>query len=129
MRYLPMLLVLPLGLASCSQEEPMPVDTGGGMTDRSLPETEETATSQLQSEEQTAATMPVSLRGQWREDDLAREPTQEDCNQTSDTNRNFGKVLTVRAKMGEQGPFTYSEVRIVEGSQRHRQGDRRSIRR
>ncbi len=40
--------------------------------------------------------MPASLRGEWREDDLGRTPTLENCDQTSSTNGNFGKVLTVR---------------------------------
>ncbi len=41
--------------------------------------------------------MPQAVRGQWRENDLGRVPTSEDCNQTSQSNRNFGKVLTINA--------------------------------
>lgn len=41
--------------------------------------------------------MPEAIRGQWRENDLGRDPTAEDCDQTSPSNRNFGKVLTVNA--------------------------------
>ncbi len=44
-----------------------------------------------------ASTMPEALHGQWRKDDLDRQPTREDCNQTSQSNINFGKVLTVNA--------------------------------
>ena len=44
-----------------------------------------------------ASTMPEAVRGQWRENDLGRDPTREDCNQTSQSNSNFGKVLTVDA--------------------------------
>lgn len=43
------------------------------------------------------STMPQAIRGQWRVNDLGRVPTSEDCNQTSQSNRNFGKVLTVNA--------------------------------
>ncbi|MDQ3077234.1 MAG: hypothetical protein M3Q83_00150 [Pseudomonadota bacterium] len=43
-----------------------------------------------------ALSMPRNLRGAWRADDLERAPTDEDCNQTSSSNRNFGKVLTIR---------------------------------
>lgn len=43
-------------------------------------------------------TMPEAVRGQWRENDLGRDPTREDCNQTSQSNRNFGKVLTITAE-------------------------------
>lgn len=46
--------------------------------------------------ESLALGMPVALRGRWRVDDLGREPTGDDCNQTSTDNRNFGKVLTIR---------------------------------
>lgn len=42
--------------------------------------------------------MPVAFRGHWRENDLSRDPTHEDCNQTSQSNRNFGKVLTINAE-------------------------------
>lgn len=45
-----------------------------------------------------ASTMPEVMRGQWRENDLGRYPTREDCNQTSQSNSNFGKVLTVSAR-------------------------------
>ena len=40
--------------------------------------------------------MPLLLRGAWRADDLDRAPTGDDCNQTAASNRNFGKVLTIR---------------------------------
>ena len=43
-----------------------------------------------------AFNMPQSLRGSWRVDDLDRAPTNEDCNQTSSSNRNIVKVLTIR---------------------------------
>lgn len=43
------------------------------------------------------STMPQAVRGQWRENDLGRVPTHEDCNQTSQSNRNFGKVLTINS--------------------------------
>lgn len=51
------------------------------------------------SSEPTASpgTMPEVVRGQWRESDLGRDPTREDCDQTSQSNSNFGKVLTVNA--------------------------------
>lgn len=42
-------------------------------------------------------TMPQAMRGQWRVNDLRRAPTAEDCNQTSQTNQNFGKVLNITA--------------------------------
>lgn len=42
--------------------------------------------------------MPEALRGQWRKNDLGRDPTPEDCDQTSQSNTNFGKVLTVTAR-------------------------------
>ena len=91
-----------LALAACSQDAQAPVDSevapvnaqddeqlSGG--ENSLADaTNEGTTAQAQ-------TIPESLRGQWREDDLGRAPTAEDCRQTSQTNRNFGKVLTVRA--------------------------------
>lgn len=41
--------------------------------------------------------MPEAVRGQWRENDLARAPLTEDCNQTSQSNKNFGKVLSINA--------------------------------
>ena len=66
------------------------------MADRSMPVTKEPSSPPSRPNDQMAATMPTSLRGEWREDDLGRTPTLEDCNQTSPTNRNFGKVLTVR---------------------------------
>ncbi len=46
--------------------------------------------------ERLALDMPEALRGAWRADDLGRAPTANDCNQTSASNRNFGKVLTIR---------------------------------
>ena len=51
------------------------------------------------SNEPTASpgTMPEAVRGQWRENDLGRDPTRDDCNQTSQSNNNFGKVLSVNA--------------------------------
>lgn len=71
---------------------PMPVEPDGGIGDGAAPLPGAAADEQ----EASAASMPAALRGQWREDDLGRAPTREDCNQTSSTNRNFGKVLTVR---------------------------------
>ncbi len=83
-------------LAACSEapdpapaeaETPIPVEPDSGIGDGATP---------LPGERETArATMPNRLRGQWREDDLGRAPSREDCAQTSTTNRNFGKVLTV----------------------------------
>lgn len=44
------------------------------------------------------STMPLAVRGQWRQNDLGRVPTSEDCNQSSQSNRNFGKVLTINVR-------------------------------
>jgi hypothetical protein len=83
-------------LAGCSEapdpaaeETPISVEPDGGIGAGAPP----------LSEVQAAAgvSMPEAVRGQWREDDLGRAPTAADCNQTSDTNRNFGKVMTVSA--------------------------------
>ncbi|GEM_PF-6698598 len=46
-----------------------------------------------------AAGIPEAIRGEWREDDLGRAPTGEDCLQTLKTMRNFGKVLSVYPDM------------------------------
>ena len=73
-------------------ETPIPVEPGGGIGDGATPLPEAAD----EPEGDFAMTMPTALRGQWREDDLGRAPTAEDCNQTSQTNRNFGKVLSVR---------------------------------
>ncbi|GMN13880.1 hypothetical protein [Altererythrobacter sp. MTPC7] len=67
----------------------MPVEPDGGIGDGAPP-------IRTAGSESAEDTMPASLRGQWRENDLSRTPTAKDCEQTSDTNRNFGKVLTVR---------------------------------
>ena len=37
-----------------------------------------------------------ALHGVWRQADLGGALTAEDCNQTSASNKNFGKVITVR---------------------------------
>ena len=87
---------LALALAACAaSDEPadetmIPVEPDGGIGDGATPLAEPT-------DERASRTMPAALRGQWREDDLGRDPTEEDCDQTSSTNQNFGKVLTVRA--------------------------------
>ncbi|MEO1921515.1 MAG: hypothetical protein ABGW84_06480 [Sphingomonadaceae bacterium] len=92
-------------LAGCSEasdtsedETPIPVEPDGGIGDGAPPLDEVQA--------QGRSGMPPALRGEWREDDLGRAPTIEDCDQTSDTNRNFGKVMTVSANgfsLFEQG--------------------------
>lgn len=88
-------------LAACSQapeadpvgvETVIPVESDGGIGDGAPP-----LDDAAQQAGSLAANMPQAMRGQWREDDLGRAPTAEDCNQTSQSNRNFGKVLTVRA--------------------------------
>lgn len=61
---------------------------------RPVPTLPETATVSMAS----AGTMPEAVRGQWRENDLGRDPTREDCDQTSQSNNNFGKVLTINAR-------------------------------
>ena len=115
---------LALALAACAaSDEPadetmMPVEPDGGIGDGATPLAEPT-------DERASRMMPAALRGQWREDDLGRDPTEEDCDQTSSTNQNFGKVLTVRA----DGLF------VVRGGWRHcgsaqsdRPDDRRDVR-
>ncbi|MXO87011.1 hypothetical protein GRI38_13335 [Altererythrobacter aurantiacus] len=93
-----------LALAACSPateealgdaeagEEMIPVEPDGGTGAGAPPLPTDT---QAEAEE-FAQTMPNAIRGTWREDNLGRAPTAEDCNQTSTTNRNFGKVLTIR---------------------------------
>jgi len=46
----------------------------------------------------STSTMPAAILGQWRQDDLGRDPTGEDCNQSSQSNGNFGNVLNVYAR-------------------------------
>ncbi len=91
-------------LAACGQapeaapaevETAIPVEPDGGIGDGAPPP--DGTARQPDDSDTLAATMPQTLRGQWREDDLGRAPRAEDCNQTSQSNRNFGKVLTVRA--------------------------------
>ncbi len=97
------LLILP----ACSEapdsrpveaETPIPVEPGGGIGDGATPLSG--------AGEAIRTTMPNRLRGEWRADDLGRAPTREDCNQTSGSNRNFGKVLTISSNgfsLFEQG--------------------------
>lgn len=100
----PALPIMLLASAACSDaivdpaepapsETSLPVASDGGTGGGTAPPSEA-------AERPTTAispTMPAAIRGQWREDDLGRAPTLEDCDQTSSSNRNFGKVLTVRA--------------------------------
>jgi hemin uptake protein HemP len=74
-----------------SEEATMIVEADRGVGNDASP-LEDTA------EDGGETTMPAAMRGRWREDDLGHAPTNEDCEQTSTTNDNFGKVLTVRAE-------------------------------
>lgn len=76
-------------------ETMMPVEPDGGIGDGAGPP--DTVDGDETRDDGLTATIPQAVRGEWREDDLGRAPTTEDCNQTSQSNRNFGKVLTVRA--------------------------------
>ena len=91
-------------LAACSQpsdppeapgapasSDPIPVEPDGGMGDGAPPLPEPTPDAA-----NAPRTMPERLRRSWREDDLGRAPTPADCDQTARTNRNFGRVLTIR---------------------------------
>ncbi|ABC64092.1 hypothetical protein [Erythrobacter litoralis] len=103
-------ILLALAIAGCAGEqsgEPedtspdaaMPVEPDGGIGDGATPLNEATPAGFERS-------IPQAVRGQWREDDLGRAPTAEDCDQTSATRQNFGKVLRVRAdgfSLFEQG--------------------------
>ena len=105
----PVLIAVPLALAACGSDETVPTDERDEVAPTVSPADQDTsgATDSAGSEpddaveepaeDEVAQTMPRAVRGQWRENDLGRDPTREDCNQTSSTNRNFGKVLTVRA--------------------------------
>lgn len=65
-------------------------DAGSGRVDDPPPSaTSDRSTSTM--------SMPNPVRGQWRQNDLARSPSTEDCNQTSQSNQNFGKVLSINA--------------------------------
>lgn len=96
------LLAVSLVLAACSQDAEAPVD--GEVAPVTAQDDEQLSSGETSLADATkegmtaqAQTIPKPLRGQWREDDLGRAPIAEDCQQTSQTNRNFGKILTVRA--------------------------------
>lgn len=106
MRVVLTLSMIALVASSCSptgEQDPAAADTTpkvaetatpaepSGEANRAVPAS--TATERTAS----TSTMPEAVRGQWRANDLGRDPTREDCNQTSQSSSNFGKVLTVDA--------------------------------
>ncbi|MBX7496944.1 hypothetical protein K3172_13865 [Qipengyuania sp. 6B39] len=93
------LLTLPVLLAACgSASDRASEEVASRLPDQAPLEADElpAPTPAGEGQPSLASTMPAALHGAWRQDDLGRPPTAEDCNQTSSTNRNFGKVLTVR---------------------------------
>ncbi len=83
-------------LAACSPTDDT-VD-GAGDGDMAGAESEPMATAQPSAETpdaQRATTIPASMVGTWRRDDLGRSPQARDCDYSVQANRDFEKVLTI----------------------------------
>ncbi|MGB3797977.1 MAG: hypothetical protein WA957_16960, partial [Alteraurantiacibacter sp.] len=105
-----------LALAACSAEqEPakgapeasstmMPVEPDGGIGDGAGPPDPLPAA-------QLEQTMPQTLRGSWRKDDLGRAPDSDDCDIYRPVNQSWERVITVR-----EGGYSHFETggRIME---------------
>lgn len=103
------LSIIALMLSGCSQigeQEPAVAETSKLVADAARPvdPTGEAnsagyaPTSASTELETSGITMPQAIGGRWREDDLGRDPNGQDCDQTSQSQRNFGKVLSINAR-------------------------------
>ncbi len=99
MRNLISVLALSVAVAGCSPDPAASTDPSAEIA-APVAETNVGPQARISAEDETQTfpkTMPAALHGVWRQDDLGGAPTAEDCNQTSASNKNFGKVMTVRA--------------------------------
>ena len=99
MRTLASVLALCTAVAGCSPDPAASTDPSAQVAAPAV-ETDVGAQARIAAQDEIQTfpkTMPEALYGDWREDDLKRAPTVEDCNQTAISNNNFGKVMTIRA--------------------------------